>query len=90
MTHFYPEMQQTAPASAIIIGCIVRGGYYVKWTAADHGKVLAAMTATKTSAKQVEEFVTIKGETKWSAMMTPKAYGKLKAMGVASTECLLD
>lgn len=90
MTHFYPEMDQKAPVSAKVIGRIVRGGYYVKWTSADHDAVLASFGALKLSAKNVEEFVTVKGEKKWSAMMTPKAYGKLKDAGVAATECLLD
>ncbi len=90
MTHFYPELGASAPATALVIGRVCRGGIYVKWAAASHDAVLAIMGAHKLSAKNVEEFVTVKGETKWSATMTPKAYAKMQATGIAATECLLD
>ena len=90
MTHFYPELGATAPVSAIVTGRIVRKAYYVKWTEANHAAVLAAFARLKLSASRVEPFVTVKGESKWSADMTPKAYAKLQAAGVAATEMLLD
>ena len=94
MTHFYPEMDQTAPASALIIGRITAGRgasvYYVKWSDANDAKVRELLAKHKISAKNVDRFESVlTGEKKWSAHMTMKAYAKAQA-GIAATECLLD
>lgn len=90
MSSFYPEMDQTAPASALIVGSFCRGGVYVKWTDANHDQVTAALAAHKLQTRDMERFVTLKGETKWSATMTPKVYEKARKVGLVATELLLD
>jgi hypothetical protein len=91
MSHYYPELGGTAPATALMIGLVSpRGGFRIKWSPSNHEAVLAAMARAKVSAKNVEEFTTVKGGRKWAAHVTAKAYAKLQAAGIASTECLLD
>jgi hypothetical protein len=91
MSHYYPELGGTAPASALVIGLASpRGGFRIKWEPRNHEAVLAAMARAKVSAKEVEEFTTTKGGRKWAAHVTVKAFAKLQAAGIASAECLLD
>ncbi len=89
MSHFYPEMDQKLPATAIIVGSICTGGAYIKWSDNAHATVLDALAVARIKPRDMEAFQTVNDERKWSGFVTRKAYSKLLATGLVATMALL-
>ncbi|MGI4800871.1 MAG: hypothetical protein ACRYG8_43980 [Janthinobacterium lividum] len=89
-TYFYPEAGMAAPSTALVIGRFALGYYIIKWEGSDNDAVVSAMKAAKAAPKNVKMSLTAKSDSKWSALMTPKAYTKLQMTGIVATEMFHD
>lgn len=87
---FYPEMGERHDGTALFVSQIGRGGYYLKWEASRHPEALAAFKALKIKPRHMSDYVTTKGETKWSCGVTWAAGDKVLKSKYAVLTMLLD
>ncbi len=91
MTMYYPEMGEKAPADAIVQTFhVINSTYAAKWLPEHDASVRQLFASLRIKPRGIEQYETISGGRKWSALITSAARSKLARCTVAAHETLLD
>jgi hypothetical protein len=91
MAMYYPEMGETAPKSAIVTTWhVINSTYAAKWLPEHDATVRSLFATLRIRPRRIEQYQTIHGSMKWSALITAAAKSKLTRHPLAAAETLLD
>jgi hypothetical protein len=91
MTMYYPEMGESAPKTAIVQTFhVINSTYAAKWLPEHDAQVREMFANLRIKPRAFDEYVTIHGTRKCSALITAAAKSKLTRHPLAASETLLD